>query len=57
MSSVTDTFNNVTQPLVALCYGAGNDKMMLTMSLTELKAAADALSAALAAQIAALPGV
>jgi hypothetical protein len=54
MSSLTAAFNNVTAPLVAQCYNSGNNKPALVASLTDLQAAAAALSAALAAKIATL---
>jgi hypothetical protein len=53
MSSITDNFNRLVAPLIVLCH-QGDIPAMKAM-LTELKAAADALSAELATQIATLP--
>jgi hypothetical protein len=65
MSSLTDTFNNVTAPLIQMCQQwdvppkplaqASATKAAMKVMLVELKAAADALRAQLAAQIATLP--
>lgn len=54
MSSLTDSFNNMAAPLISSCQ-ASNDKAAVLACYTELQAAANALSAQLAAYISALP--
>jgi methyl-accepting chemotaxis protein len=55
MSQLTNSFNTVTAPLLALCQTGPSSSAAMKSMLQELKDAADALSANLAAQIATIP--